>query len=109
MEREFAKYVNVFMVRGIFTKLHYSFGYFASQGLTGDQMYPCCLEATRVLETIEFQVLTVLLIFIDTFIPNKPSIQYSNPFILLHLKYGITIYIYIFNRILNIYKVSFVF
>ena len=55
-DRELARYVNMFMVRGIFTNLHYPFAFFASQGLTGDQLYPCCIEATGVLESIGFKV-----------------------------------------------------
>ena len=55
-EREFSKYVNVFMVRGILTKLAHPFDYHGSTGMTGDTLYSCVLEATRVLEAIGFKV-----------------------------------------------------
>ena len=55
-EREFASYVNVFMVRGISSRLCYSFGYHASLGFTADQLYPVVWEATRILEAIGFMV-----------------------------------------------------
>ena len=38
-ERDFAKYVNVFMVRGIFSNLCYPFGYHASTGFNADQLF----------------------------------------------------------------------
>ena len=44
------------MVRGIFTNLVFPIGYFASTGFTGAQLYPCTLEATRVLEAVGFIV-----------------------------------------------------
>eukprot|EP00111_Clytia_hemisphaerica_P004585 TCONS_00013167-protein len=55
-QRELTRYVNVYMARGIFTKLKYPFGFFGSQGFTSDQLYPCTLEVTRVLESIGFKV-----------------------------------------------------
>ena len=51
-----AKYVNVFMVRGIFSNLESTIGYHASSGFTGDQLFPLVWEATRVLEAIGFKV-----------------------------------------------------
>ena len=36
---DLAKYVIVFMVHGIFSKLCYAFGHFASEGFTSDQLY----------------------------------------------------------------------
>jgi len=44
------------MVRGIFTNLAYPFGYYASTGLSGDQLKPLIWEATRILELIGFNV-----------------------------------------------------
>ena len=38
-ERHLAKYVIVFLVRGLFTKLCYPFGHFASEGFTSDQIF----------------------------------------------------------------------
>ena len=58
IEREFATYVNVFMVRGIFTRLAYPFGYHASTGLSSDQLFPLVWEATRILEMLGLKVRT---------------------------------------------------
>lgn len=54
--RKFATHVNVFMVRGICSSLCYPFGYHASIGFTGDQLFDIVWEATRVLESIGFKV-----------------------------------------------------
>ena len=56
IERDFASYVLVYMVRGIFSKLCYPFAYFASTGFTAAQLYPCTLEATKVLSSLGFCV-----------------------------------------------------
>lgn len=47
------------MVRGLFTNLCYPFAYFASTGFTSAQLYPCTMESTQVLESLEslFQAL----------------------------------------------------
>ena len=55
-ERDFATYVNVFMVRGLCSSLCYPFGYHAGLGFTADQLFPLVWEATRVLEAIGFKV-----------------------------------------------------
>ena len=54
--KKFAKYVNVFMIRGIFSHLKCTVGHHASAGFTGDQLFPVIWEATRVLESIGFKV-----------------------------------------------------
>ena len=54
--KDFATYVNVYMVRGIFTSLQKAFGYYATRGITGHQLYPCTMEAVRVLTAIGFNV-----------------------------------------------------
>ena len=54
--KNLAKYVNVFMVRGIFSNLESTIGYHASCGFTGDQLFPLVWEATRVLEVLGFKV-----------------------------------------------------
>ena len=54
--KKVAKYVNIFMVRSILSKLCYPIGYHASTGLTRDQLFPLVWEATRILETIGFKV-----------------------------------------------------
>ena len=51
-----AKYVNVFMIRRIFSKLERTVGYHAYAGFTGDHLFPVVWEATRVLESIGFKV-----------------------------------------------------
>ena len=55
-ERHLAKYVIVFLVRALFTKLCYPFGHFASEGFTSDQIFPCAHEAIRILESIGCKV-----------------------------------------------------
>ncbi|XP_065678109.1 uncharacterized protein LOC136093118 [Hydra vulgaris] len=50
------KYVIVFMVRGLFTSLCCSFGYFASEGLRSDLLFSCAWEAIFVLESIGLKV-----------------------------------------------------
>ena len=57
---DLAKYVIVFMVRGILSKLCYAFGHFASEGFTSDQLYPCVWEAIRILESIGLKVRAVV-------------------------------------------------
>ena len=54
--KKVAKYVDVFMVRGILSKLCYPIGYHASIGFTGDQLFPVVWEATRILEGLGFKV-----------------------------------------------------
>jgi len=54
--RKLARYVNVFMVRGICSSLEYVFGYHASLGFTSDELFPLVWEATEVLEDIGFKV-----------------------------------------------------
>lgn len=58
--RDFATHVLVYMVRGIFTSLIYPFGYFGTQGATGAQLYPCTMEAIRVLHSIDLEVRAVV-------------------------------------------------
>ena len=53
---DFATHVILFMVRGIFSNLAYPFSYFAGNGFTADQLYPCVIEATKVLEYLGFKV-----------------------------------------------------
>ena len=55
-DRSLATYANVFMVRGISSKLCTTFGYHAGTGFTGDQLNSLVWEATRVLESIGFYV-----------------------------------------------------
>ena len=57
---DLAKYVIVFMVRGILSKLCYPFGHLASDGFTSDQLYTCVWEAIRILESIGLNVRAVV-------------------------------------------------
>ena len=55
-ERDFAKYGNVFMVRGIFSNLYYPFGYHASKSFNADQLFLLVWDASGFLECIGFKV-----------------------------------------------------
>ena len=54
--KKLAKYVNVLMIRGIFSNLECTVGYHGSAGFTGYQLFPVVWEATRVLDGIGFKV-----------------------------------------------------
>ena len=54
--RELATHVNLYMVRGICSPLIYPFGYFASSGMTANQLYATTMEAIRVLTALNFKV-----------------------------------------------------
>ena len=51
-----AKSVMVFMIRGICSSLHFSFGHFASKDFESDQIFYCAYEATRISEGIGLKV-----------------------------------------------------
>jgi len=53
---DFATYILVYMVRGIFSNLIYPFGYFASLGFNAGELYPCTMLAIDVLDSIGFNV-----------------------------------------------------
>ena len=55
-ERDFVKYGNVFMARGIFSNLWYPFGYHASTSFNADQHLLLVGDASSVLECIGFRV-----------------------------------------------------
>ena len=55
-DRDIAKYVIVFMVRGIFSNLQYALCHFASEGFDSNQIFSCALEAIRILESIGLYV-----------------------------------------------------
>ena len=44
------------MVRGIFSNLAYPSSYFDGTVFTADQLYPCVIEATKVMEYLGFKV-----------------------------------------------------
>ena len=56
LERLLASHVIVYIVRGIFSNLSYPFAFFASTGFTPSELYPCTIEATRVLTCLGFHV-----------------------------------------------------
>ena len=58
-DRDFATDVIVYMVRGLFTGLQQSFGYFATHGISDPPLYPCTMEAIRVLSSIGFNVRSI--------------------------------------------------
>lgn len=55
-----AKYVIVFMVRGIGSSLCYPFGHFASDGFTSDQIYHSAWEAIGILEQMDLKVHAII-------------------------------------------------
>ena len=59
-DRSIAKYVVVFMVRGLFSSLCYPFGHFASEGFNSDQLYHCAWEAVGILESLSLKVRAVI-------------------------------------------------
>ena len=56
LERTLASHVIVYMAHGICGHLTYPFRYFASHGMTSSQLYPCTMEAIRVLAAINLKV-----------------------------------------------------
>ena len=56
LDRELASHVIAYMVRGIFSNLSNPFAFFASTGFTASQLYPCTIEATKVLTCLGFHV-----------------------------------------------------
>ena len=56
LDRELASHVIVFMVRDIFSNLSHPFAFFESTGFTASQLYPCTIEATKVLTCLGFHV-----------------------------------------------------
>ena len=49
-------HVLTFMVRGLCTSLEYPFAYYAANGFTSDQLFPCVWETVQVIETISLKV-----------------------------------------------------
>ena len=54
IEREFASYVFVYMVGGIFSNLRYTFAYLSLTGFTAAHLYRCIRETTKVLISLGF-------------------------------------------------------
>lgn len=54
-----AKYILVFMVRGIFFHLQFPFAHFTTRGITGESLYPLVWEAVRRLEALGLKVISV--------------------------------------------------
>ena len=53
---DFSRYVNVFFVREIFSKLCFPIGYHSSMGFTEDELFPLVWEASSILEGIRLKV-----------------------------------------------------
>lgn len=70
--RSLARYVIVFMVRGIGSPLCYPFGHFASDGFTSDQIYHSAWDAIGILEEMELQVHAIIA---DGASPNRKFIK----------------------------------
>ena len=51
-----ATHLLTFMVRGLCTSLAYPFAYYAADGFTSDQLFPCVWEADKMIETIGLKV-----------------------------------------------------
>ena len=54
-----AKQLLVLMVRGIFFKLDFPYAHFASEGTTGDLLFPIFWEAIRQIEAIGLKVISI--------------------------------------------------
>ena len=55
-EPQEATHVLVFMVRGLFSSLHAPVAYYATSGISSDQLYPCTAEVIIYLETAGLKV-----------------------------------------------------
>ena len=53
-----AKYILVFMVRGIFFHLQFTYSHFATCGVTGELLFPIFWEAVRRLESLGLKVIS---------------------------------------------------
>ena len=58
ISKNLAKYVNVFIVCGIYKNLENAVGYHTSCGFTDDQLFLMVWEATHILEAVRFKVRT---------------------------------------------------
>ena len=54
-DKSMSMHVLTFMVRAVFTSLAYLFAYYADQGFSSDQLYPCVWESACVLEAINLK------------------------------------------------------
>ena len=55
-----AKYVIVYMVRGIFMNFCFAFGHFASEGFSSEYLYHTTWEAIEILESLNLRVRTIV-------------------------------------------------
>jgi len=69
---DFATYVLVYMVRGVFTSLCYPFAYYSSLGFSSNQLYPNTLKAITVLERVGFKVRSLVS---DGASPNRKTFK----------------------------------
>ena len=76
LDRELALHVMVYMIRGTFSNLSYPFAFFASIGFTASQLYPCTIEASKVLICLGFPVRTYVS---EGASPNRKSYKIISP------------------------------
>ena len=67
-DKNLATHKLTFMVKGIFSSLAYPFAYYAGQGFSSDQLFPCVWECVRNMEAIG---LSVLFLTSDGASPNR--------------------------------------
>lgn len=55
----FAKYINCFMVRGVFVPIHFPYAQFSTTGATANELFPLLWEAIKRLELLGLKVMFV--------------------------------------------------
>lgn len=105
VNRPVSNHVLVLLVRGIFTSLTYPLAYFGSSGATASQLYPCLIEATRILEGIGFKVRAFIA---DGATPNRKcfDIMVSTDFYKTINPFDHTRYIYFFSDVPHLLKTT---
>ena len=106
--KKVAKYVNVFMVRGIFSKLCYPIGSHASIGVTGDQLFSLVWEATQIIEGIGFKLRVWVC---DGATPNRKcfrnnAIDNDNSYYYTVNQFALEWYIYFNSDVLHLLKTT---
>ena len=106
--KKVAKYVNVFMVRGIFSELCYPIGSYASIGVTRDQLLPLVWEATRILEGIGFKLRVWVC---DGATPNRKcfrnnAIDNDNSYCYTVNQFALERHIYFISDVLHLLKTT---
>lgn len=97
-QRHLARYLLLFMVKGITTELCFPLSYYATDGITADLLYPLLWEAIRTLELVTD--LRVLFITCDGASPNRKFFNIHGEGELVNFTRNP------YNRALNIYFIS---